>query len=157
MVSSRLFTLLKAVLLLTAALLAGCSSLPNDVGPTYELVTASNISDPLAGLRKANEYLKGRSYETKTNPVFNTIETQPIELGYLRWRANNEKWLVRYQVGLQTLAHPSGRVYWRLSSHIVGTRSGRQPRAFSESDFEETDRLFFKLRQEISELFSVEV
>ena len=138
-------------------MLTGCPSLPRDVAPTYQLATASDVRDALTGLRKVNEYLEANFYETITNPVFNTIETRPIELGYLYWRTNNEKWSVSYQVGFQTFTDSKGRVYWRLSHHITGTRSGREPRVFVSEDFNETEEVFFNLRKEISDILSIKV
>lgn len=98
--------------------------------------------------------LKNKGYEVTLNEVFLTGTTLPINIGKHRWRRNNDKWDLTYQVGFQVLESRSGQVFWRIIHKIMGTRPGKEPRSFEPSDFDETEKIFNVLHHDLAIVFS---
>jgi len=116
----------------------------------YEPLLISNEQSLESLLFEIENILNDEGYDVVTNEVTYTIVTLPTYAGVYRWRENNEKWKLSYQLGFQLIKGSDDRVFWTLSHKIVGIRSGREPRTFGASDFDETEKIFTKLKLVIS-------
>lgn len=113
---------------------------------------ASNLSIDNA-LDLGIKALEAEGYKVAPSPVFHAATTDPQDLGYLVWRATNEKWKVSYQLALQIIKGPGSQLYWKLTHRIVGSRSGNQNRSFQPQDFEETSEITSELSSKLANLF----
>ena len=56
---------------------------------------------------------------------------------------------ITHQLGFQVIKGRDGGHYWALTTKLVGTRSGREPRSFATSDFEESTKLMTTLKRKV--------
>ncbi len=146
------------VIIIACAIITGCTNFSSMQIDTfvvqYEPVGNSDNYNQLMIQKVVENILVESGYEVTSNEVLHTISTSPISLGTNRWRANNEKWKLQYQLGFQVISGGDGRLYWTLTTKIVGTRSGREPRSFATSDFEESSELLTTLKRKVMSEFN---
>lgn len=142
--------------------LTGCVSAPRSTnfsdpfGFNFEPIAISDQHDGVYFLNLGSSLLEGKGYAVSVNEVFLGAITEPVPIGKHRWRSNNDKWELAYQVAFQVIESKNGYVFWRITHKITGTRSGKQPRAFSPSDFDETESIFNSLQSELSSFFRIQ-
>lgn len=132
---------------LSCLLLASC--VPTVTGPMarpcFRPGLETNFNSPKAAFLAAVETLRGEGYEVSANTVLLEATTAPNDVGHQVWRTTGETWRVSYQLELLVIRINNGKFHWCLRTAVLGTRSGRQDRAFDSTDFDVVNRKVQKI------------
>jgi hypothetical protein len=104
--------------------------------------------------RKESQGVAHKVTRTDVGGRFHSAVTEKIELHNCRWLKTRDKWNLTYQIGFQAFEGSDNDHWWRVTRKIIGTRSGKEPRSFEASDFNETQKIFDGLHREISNKIS---